>query len=509
MAQQSQPHGVRVTARLFGDVVVQAVHWPASKGIVVGRGPQDALPTHGGAGLVRLTWHEPGVVAVEPIDPSAESGTLGAGEGAAWTWSNGQGVEVDLELVPRRWAQRMPSHASADVAMAVVILMLLVGVTQLTILAEVLMGRHSASGLETAPEPTPEYIARLLTRDLDGADEGVPERADRPEYSTTNQSFYLPSGSQGPLDRSGGGAVAGEVVQRDEPVEVPEPEDLTEGDADSLAMDGAPDTLTLPEAPPAELELLGGDAPAPDAVVERTSDPLMERFVGWGFKDWFDVSDARPEQKAVWEEQLELARVRLKINPDDPYALNTVGLYAYLAENHELSRVSYERMMELHPDTPAAYNNLALVLKRSGEYADEEALYRQALELDPYDTHVLNNLAVCLAHQGRYDEALAVMDRLDELSPEDTYADLHRSKIYAAMGKKRRSLRYLERALEQVPDLDSLHHIEFRQDLRLDPVFDAIRGDKRFRTLIEDAYGDDAEYLLSSGGRRAMEGPHG
>jgi tetratricopeptide (TPR) repeat protein len=149
------------------------------------------------------------------------------------------------------------------------------------------------------------------------------------------------------------------------------------------------------------------------------------------------------------------------------------------------------------------------VLKREGEYIEEEALYRRALELDPSDTHVLNNLAVCLAHQERFDEALVVMERLQTINPEDSYADLHRAKIYAAMGKDRKALRYLERALDEAPELDTLHHIEFRQDLRLDPVFTGLKRDRRFEQILRDAYGDEAEYVLKGGGQTSSGGPRG
>ena len=39
--------------------------------------------------------------------------------------------------------------------------------------------------------------------------------------------------------------------------------------------------------------------------------------------------------------------------------------------------------------------------------------------------------------------------------------------------------------------LDTLHHIEFRQDIRLDPSFAKLRETRRFRAILLKYYGDD------------------
>lgn len=505
------PHGVRITARLHGALVFQTVRWRTGGRVEIGSVGAEALPTPSKGPLVALDWTAPGRVQVTPLDDTAAGGLLEPGA-EHWHWSGAGGITVDLDLLARRDARRLPLHAGMDLGLAVVVAALLVLVIQVQLVASVLT-QQAANLQSEAPEPTPEYIARLLERDLDGADEGYTERAERREHDDQNQSFYLPSGNDGSYSRAGGGKDVGDRSQRlQADPEEPEPvvPDAPKPAADPV-LDGAPDSLELPDAPSSSRQLLADvDRPEPEYDDDWLAvPPEVEQFIGWGFKDWFEVEDARPEQKAEWQAALELARNRLRIDPNDPYALNTVGLYAYLAENHDLSKATYRRMMELHPDTPAAYNNYALVLKRSGEYSEEEAMYRRALHLDPSDTHVLNNLAVCLAHQARFDEALAVMDELDRIDPTDSYADLHRAKIYAAMGKKRKALRYLESALEHVPALDTMHHIEFRQDLRLDPVFGELRGDRRFERILRDAYGDDADYLLTSGRRQPSGGPRG
>jgi tetratricopeptide (TPR) repeat protein len=149
-------------------------------------------------------------------------------------------------------------------------------------------------------------------------------------------------------------------------------------------------------------------------------------------------------------------------------------------------------VIELYPEMSGGYNNKALVYKRRGEYAKEEGLYRLALAIDPGDPTALNNLAVCLAHQGRFGEAMRVMDEVERQLPDDAYTWLHRAKILAAKGDDEAALAQLRRALDGIRKLDLMHHIEFRQDLRLDPAFVRLRKDERFFALLEEFYGSSS-----------------
>lgn len=497
-ASRSQQHGLRVTVRFHGRVVGQNVHWPRSSP-VVGLTLPEAVPGSEN-GLLRLRWLGRDHVAIDPMVPQVPAGEVTLERG--WRWRDGDAVDVDLDLVPLQRAER-GSRETGDIAFLALILLLSVAVGQLEMLISLFASSGGAPAASTW-EPSPEYIARLLNKDYDGADEGAPPLNDRPEHPKGAPSFYMPSGNTGPLDRVGGGAKQGDHVSRAEPAE-DEDDDASDEVADGsepklqgtspmleesgTPQDGIEGAEQAEEQPGSGEQDKGEEAKKPE-------DPI-ERFVGWGFKDWFDVKDSRADPlKEDFRRQLGLVRQRLKIDPDDPWAINTLGYYAYLAENHDLGEESFQKMIKMYPDEVAGYNNLALVYKRSGEYAKEEALYRKALELDPTDEHVLNNLAVNLAHQKRYEEAEQIMAALEERSPDDPYADLHRAKVFASEGKRRDAYRYLEKALKGSRDLDTMHHIEFRQDIRLDPAFQELRHEERFARLLHGAYGADADELL-------------
>jgi tetratricopeptide (TPR) repeat protein len=337
-----------------------------------------------------------------------------------------------------------------------------------------------------------EYLARLLRNDLEGEQQGIIEdRIDRPKSDREAQDVFMPAGSRGPATKMGGAEdVAAKPVRTivEDDLSVPaksKSEQEAAAEAEAAAMAGA-----QPEEDPSDGVADGMDAMDPDKRRSDTEAPAEEEE-GWGFPEWYDERDKAMDNLEI-NLSLRVARHRLAIDPNDAAALSILSYYQYLGQDYEGARRTYDRYIELFPDDPAGYNNKALIYKRQGEYQKEEALYRVALALSPEDETALNNLGVNLAHQHRFDEALEVMRSLEVIDPNDPYADLHRSKVFAEMNRDDEALQYLERALEGMAKLDTLHHIEFRQDIRLDPSFAKLRETYRFRAILNRFYGKNS-----------------
>lgn len=361
---------------------------------------------------------------------------------------------------------------------------------------------QQASGVDA------DYLARLLREDYEGADQGASEASEgrrvpvvEPEPPPPDlapkpiDDGFLPAGADGPPTEKGGAdAVAPEPVRQASPPP-PTPEPVVEEAPEvieAVVEDGPPVAEVEPEEDPPEDRDAVADA---DEVTEDTAADddgigraLAEEIRGWGLQDWMD---ATPEQREI-RIMLRYARERVRIDPEDTDALSLLAYYQYLSEDLDGAAATYEKLLVLEPDASAWYNNKALILKREGRYEEEERLYRTALSLDPDDTTAMNNLAVNLAHQRRFAEALDTMRELEELLPDDPYSDLHRAKIHAEMGNTAQAILYLEKALQGMKKLDTLHHIEFRQDIRLDPSFDRLRANPVFRATLVKYYGDDA-----------------
>jgi len=377
---------------------------------------------------------------------------------------------------------------------------LAIGILAMSVFAmqlELVMRLVGDSAPTTTLQPTAELIARLLAEDYAGADSAVIHRDTGAQHNRPAPSYYLPVGADGPKDRLDGAA---EVALR--PVRVPNQDaPASQGTHQPLPPDG--EVLAQKESPKpvipdvVEPQDLRGDEALADEEATRLAP--AEEDSGWGFSDWMDVSEDRID--ASFADTIDRAQEKLRLDPEDGWALQQIGYYQYLAEDTERCAATYQKFVDLYPDEPAGYNNLALVYKRKGDFATEETLYLRALSLKPDDTHAINNLAVNLAHQGRFDEALELMAQLDVLTPVDPYANLHRAKIHAAMGEDDEALEYLKLALQGMNRLDTLHHIEFRQDIRIDPAFDSLREGKRFERLLVRYYGSDALSLVRRSSR--------
>ena len=393
-------------------------------------------------------------------------------------------IEVELRLVPQHRLPRQILAGGDWFIVGAMAAMTLVAI----FFQQILMFLMPAGGAPPSVEPSAELIARLLDEDYDGADDGyLYEEQARPVTQLTVESFYLPAGDDGSTDNLGGAEVVAEsnldesreADKQHQPLP-PSPQALAE--ADRASEEAAIEGVTAPQQ--FGEELLGQQEAVPE------DQQVSADREGWGFRDHDGAMDARTD---VLEIKTEIARSRaaLRIDPSDPWALQNLAYYQYLGEQFGDARRTHERYVELYPDSAAGYNNLALVFKRTGEYTKEEGYYRLALAISPEDAHALNNLAVNLAHQDRFDEALEIMDRVAQLEPGEPYADLHRAKIHAAMGHSETAYDYLEKALSGMAALDTLHLIEFRQDIRVDPSFDELRQEARFADILTRYYGPE------------------
>jgi tetratricopeptide (TPR) repeat protein len=135
----------------------------------------------------------------------------------------------------------------------------------------------------------------------------------------------------------------------------------------------------------------------------------------------------------------------------DAEALVSIGtdraIHGRLAEAQE----AYNRALRLEPDDPSALDNLANVLARQREYEEAERLYRRALLLEPNDDIALINLGLLLYHIGRQEEGLRTLQRAADLRPGDPRIYQICADALVGLGRFAEAERYYRRALELDP----------------------------------------------------------
>jgi tetratricopeptide (TPR) repeat protein len=498
----STRYALLISSSMFGELVDE-VSIPSGRGVQVGNSPTVVTPVPKGAPYVcKVRW--------------ISSSTVRVTDGRGDVHLLGPEQEMNIRIGPLDVVLMLNAHApllrveawswKGSLGWLCVVLMVSMLSSQSTILYEnrcewfainaemwvalrcPIQTQVTESG-GISDDYLAEYMARLLRKDFDGSEEGKfqPQKP-RPVQPKLDESFFLPAGSKGPITDFGGAEDVGP-----EPIRAPPAEEKV---ASKKAPEETPVTpvesgTPMEETEPAEAPKSDGITDSEEAVDENAEDVPVEEEEGWGIPDWYDASAVRSERFET-EYMKAVAKQQLEIDPDSAEALSILAYYQYLAEDFDEAFETYDKYIRLFPDETSGYNNKALVHKRKQEYAEEERLYRVALALQPLDVTAMNNLAVCLAHQGRYEEALSVMQQLEELDPGEPYADLHRAKIYADMGDEATAYRYLEQSLQGMKELDTLHHIEFRQDIRVDPSFRSMRETQRFHALLVRYYGDDA-----------------
>ncbi len=472
-------HALRISALFHGAVVDEVLLQPSAVAVQLDdeRLGLGFPPLDGAEVAPRVIWR--GRAAVDVLLPDAPPVRVTPHEPA----EIGVGP-LRLRLSLNAQHRVLPWTIEADVVFLATFMLM----TSLAVALQMFLDSRGA-GATAAPDVPPELIARLMRNDLEGADDGAVPMDERPESEVRLRDIFVPAGASGALDHAGGAANVDDekrVGEGSSPQLQPlRPTPTIDPDANQAAatakVDGVQDAQQL------RASLRPSDSDAKDDEPESTA--VRE---GWGLEDWYDAEDARRDQTEILQELTE-TNERLKLDPNNPYLVQRLAYYQYLSRDYDGALRSYNRFIELLPSSAAGYNNIALVYKRTGEYTKEEGYYRLALALEPDNTHALNNLAVNLAHQRRFDEALSIMDKLDRLEPNDPYGDLHRAKIHASRGDAEAALALLNDALAGMQRLDTLHNIEFRQDIRLDPAFGGLREDPRFNDLLVRYYVDGPE----------------
>ena len=83
---------------------------------------------------------------------------------------------------------------------------------------------------------------------------------------------------------------------------------------------------------------------------------------------------------------------------------------------------------------------------------------------------------------GRRDEALKILAQLQQLAPQRYVSDYTFALVHLALGEKEKAIAWLERAYEHRAGPDIMF-------IKLDPMFDPLRGDPRFERLVAKVAG--------------------
>src|SRR6059058_6639797 len=255
-----------------------------------------------------------------------------------------------------------------------------------------------------------------------------------------------------------------------------------------------------------------------------------------------------PSKEAVLKEK-EFAQRALQLDPELPEAHLSLACALGGAFDWQNAQIEFDRAIELNPNLAWAYEIYAWFLGGVGRLDEAIAKDKKAIELDPLNSFFQSALAYYLYHARRYDDAMVQVRKTLELDPTSTLAhnllgrcllgkgdtagaiaEFQRSKIvvtgawyqgllgyaYAISGdrpKAEQMLRELEEMAkrqyvnssafaaiylglgEKEKALDWLDKAYENQEsacwlLKVDPIYDSVRGEPRFQALVKKVFRD-------------------
>ena len=188
---------------------------------------------------------------------------------------------------------------------------------------------------------------------------------------------------------------------------------------------------------------------------------------------WYGVSLAGAGR--LDEAVAELKRAQ-QVDPQSLTISAVVGWMLYLARDYDQAIDQVKTVLEMDANFALAHRYLGLIYEQKGMYAEAISEFQQAESLSgarPLDSGAL---AHAYAIAGKSAEARQILTKVIERSPRVYFPSYDIALIYLGLGEKDLAFDWLEKAFqERSPWL--IH-------LNVDPRFDPVRSDPRFRELV-------------------------
>jgi tetratricopeptide (TPR) repeat protein len=177
-----------------------------------------------------------------------------------------------------------------------------------------------------------------------------------------------------------------------------------------------------------------------------------------------------------FEESITEEKLAVELDPLSQIINVTRARMLYTARRYDEATTILRKIVELEPNFFPSHVILGMVAVTTGR--EEEALseLRKARELAPDSTWVMVNLARAYARSGQRQAALAILKELEQIANK-RYAPAYQfAIIHAELGETDAAFQWLDRAIEEPSAILML--------IKVEPVFDVLRGDPRFMAVV-------------------------
>jgi len=157
-------------------------------------------------------------------------------------------------------------------------------------------------------------------------------------------------------------------------------------------------------------------------------------------------------QKGNLQQAEDLYREILKIQPDNFYAIQYLGVLYIQRGNLDLAIEYIEKALQVNSSDSHGYYNLGIALQGKGRLDDAITSYQKAIQLNPsnYDAYV--NLGIVFKEKGQLDDAITYYQKALQLKPDLFAAYNNLGKAFQEKGQLDDAETCLQKALQLKPD---------------------------------------------------------
>jgi serine/threonine-protein kinase len=182
------------------------------------------------------------------------------------------------------------------------------------------------------------------------------------------------------------------------------------------------------------------------------------------------------------DEALDSFEQAVALDPFSVQAHRTLGWALYLRRRLAGAEKWLAAALEIHSE-PAQTNYLLANVMLAQKRYPEALLIAQQCQTDPPDPLMLGLLGACLGHLERHAEATEIANRLHTMQANGWVDPFALCQVYLSLNKTDAVLEHVEQCLEERTPLVAF--------LDVDPAFDPVRNDSRFRKLISRSHTSD------------------
>lgn len=148
----------------------------------------------------------------------------------------------------------------------------------------------------------------------------------------------------------------------------------------------------------------------------------------------------------------------------------------YFARRFDDSIARCLKTIEMYPEYLIAHRRLGMAYAEKQMFDPAEVEFRKALAISEFDSETMSAMAYAYAVAGRKDDSRVVLERMNELSREMYVSPYSLARVYIGLDELDRAFECLERTYLERHGILSY--------LKVEPVFDRVRSDPRFESLL-------------------------